>query len=663
MGNPCRSFPQPNSAVRGAFANCPERDKPPAMLQIENLTYRIAGRILLDKTSAAIDAGHRVGLVGRNGTGKTTLMRLITGQLSPEAGDINVPSRWSIGITSQEAPNGPLSLVDTVLAADTELTRLNQEADTATDPERIAEIHTRLHDKHAHSANARAARILAGLGFDEAAQQRPCEEFSGGWRMRVALAGLLFTSPDLLLLDEPTNHLDLEATIWLEDYLRHYPGTILMVSHDRDLLNRSVDQIMHLENGRLKLYRGGYDRFEETRRMHLEQNEKLRVKQDARRAEIQKFVDRFRYKASKAKQAQSRIKMLERMQPIAEHHEEASVDFSFPESDKLAPPLFSMRDVVIGYDGKPVLSKLSLRLDDDDRIALLGANGNGKSTFVKLLAGRLQKMEGDVSKSGKLRVGYFAQHQAEELDMEATPVLEMARRRPRDTEQQHRNHLGRFGFSQQRADTKVGSLSGGEKARLLFALMSVDKPHILLLDEPTNHLDMDSRQALVEAINAFEGAVVIISHDPHVIELTADRFWLVDGGRVQPFEGDMSDYRAYLLGQPIRTDETKESEPKDPAPKIDKKEERRRAAEQRAALAPLKKTLDRAEKKVLKLEEQKDELKEKLADPKLYEGDPASVKELQMQYGQLEKELQDAMDAWANIQHEWDQLNAESAAS
>ncbi len=633
------------------------------MLQIENLTYRIAGRILLDKTSAAIDAGHRVGLVGRNGTGKTTLMRLITGQLSPEAGDINVPSRWSIGITSQEAPNGPLSLVDTVLAADTELTRLNQEADTATDPERIAEIHTRLHDKHAHSANARAARILAGLGFDEAAQQRPCEEFSGGWRMRVALAGLLFTSPDLLLLDEPTNHLDLEATIWLEDYLRHYPGTILMVSHDRDLLNRSVDQIMHLENGRLKLYRGGYDRFEETRRMHLEQNEKLRVKQDARRAEIQKFVDRFRYKASKAKQAQSRIKMLERMQPIAEHHEEASVDFSFPESDKLAPPLFSMRDVVIGYDGKPVLSKLSLRLDDDDRIALLGANGNGKSTFVKLLAGRLQKMEGDVSKSGKLRVGYFAQHQAEELDMEATPVLEMARRRPRDTEQQHRNHLGRFGFSQQRADTKVGSLSGGEKARLLFALMSVDKPHILLLDEPTNHLDMDSRQALVEAINAFEGAVVIISHDPHVIELTADRFWLVDGGRVQPFEGDMSDYRAYLLGQPIRTDETKESEPKDPAPKIDKKEERRRAAEQRAALAPLKKTLDRAEKKVLKLEEQKDELKEKLADPKLYEGDPASVKELQMQYGQLEKELQDAMDAWANIQHEWDQLNAESAAS
>ena len=633
------------------------------MLQIENLTYRIAGRILLDKTSAAIDAGHRVGLVGRNGTGKTTLMRLITGQLSPEAGDINVPSRWSIGITSQEAPNGPLSLVDTVLAADTELTRLNQEADTATDPERIAEIHTRLHDKHAHSANARAARILAGLGFDEAAQQRPCEEFSGGWRMRVALAGLLFTSPDLLLLDEPTNHLDLEATIWLEDYLRHYPGTILMVSHDRDLLNRSVDQIMHLENGRLKLYRGGYDRFEETRRMHLEQNEKLRVKQDARRAEIQKFVDRFRYKASKAKQAQSRIKMLERMQPIAEHHEEASVDFSFPESDKLAPPLFSMRDVVIGYDGKPVLSKLSLRLDDDDRIALLGANGNGKSTFVKLLAGRLQKMEGDVSKSGKLRVGYFAQHQAEELDMDATPVLEMARRRPRDTEQQHRNHLGRFGFSQQRADTKVGSLSGGEKARLLFALMSVDKPHILLLDEPTNHLDMDSRQALVEAINAFEGAVVIISHDPHVIELTADRFWLVDGGRVQPFEGDMSDYRAYLLGQPIRTDETKESEPKDPAPKIDKKEERRRAAEQRAALAPLKKTLDRAEKKVLKLEEQKDELKEKLADPKLYEGDPASVKELQMQYGQLEKELQDAMDAWANIQHEWDQLNAESAAS
>ncbi len=632
------------------------------MLQIENLTYRIGGRILLDHASAALDAGHRVGLVGRNGTGKTTLLRLITGELSPESGAVTVPPRWRVGITSQEAPNGPESLINTVLAADNELTQLNAEAKTATDPERIATIHTRLHDKHAHTANARAARILAGLGFDEDAQQRPCQEYSGGWRMRVALAGLLFTSPDLLLLDEPTNHLDLEATIWLEEYLRHYPGTILMVSHDRDLLNRSVNEIMHLEHLKLTVYRGGYDRFEETRRLRIEQNAKLRSRQLARRAEIQKFVDRFRYKASKAKQAQSRIKMLERMQPIAEHHEDGSIDFKFPEIEPLAPPLFSIRNVDLGYDGKPVLNNLSLRLDEDDRIALLGANGNGKSTFIKLLAERLAPMGGDVSKSNKLRVGYFAQHQTEELDLEATPVLEMSRKRPRDAEQQLRNHLGRFGFSQERANTKVGNLSGGEKARLLFALMSAAKPHILLLDEPTNHLDMDSRQALVEAINGFEGAVVIISHDPNVIELTADRFWLVDGGGIGPFEGDMTDYRSYLLGKSPSKDKKSEAA-SEPVQRGGKKEERQRAAERRAAVAPLKKRLNRAEQTVARIEADREALKERLADPKLYEGAPAEIKDLQMQYGQLEKDLQDAMDAWSEIQREWDQLNSEVNAT
>ena len=632
------------------------------MLQIENLTYRIGGRVLLDHASAVVDSGHRVGLVGRNGTGKTTLLRLITGELAAESGAVSVPPRWRIGITSQEAPNGPESLIDTVLAADEELTQLNLEAETATDPERIAAIHTRLHDKHAHTANARAARILAGLGFDENAQQRPCQEYSGGWRMRVALAGLLFTSPDLLLLDEPTNHLDLEATIWLEEYLRHYPGTILLVSHDRDLLNRSVNEIMHLEHLRLKVYRGGYDRFEETRRLQIEQNEKLRARQLVRRAEIQRFVDRFRYKASKAKQAQSRIKMLERMEPIAEHKEDGSIDFKFPEIEPLAPPLVSIRNVELGYDGKPVLKDLSLRLDEDDRIALLGANGNGKSTFIKLLAGRLAPMSGDVSKSNKLRVGYFAQHQTEELDLDATPILEMSRKRPRDTEQQLRTHVGRFGFSQDRANTKVGNLSGGEKARLLFALMSAAKPHILLLDEPTNHLDMDSRQALVEAINGFEGAVVIISHDPHVIELTADRFWLVDGGGIDAFDGDMADYRSYLLGRSPEKDKENDAAT-ETVPKMGRKEERQRAAERRAALAPLKKRLTRAERTVARLESDRDTLKDKLADPKLYEGKSADVKDLQMQYGQLEKDLQNAMDAWTELQHEWDQLNSETSGS
>jgi ATP-binding cassette subfamily F protein 3 len=629
------------------------------MLNITNLTYRIGARVLLDDTGVAVNPGHRVGLVGRNGTGKTTLLRLITGELSPASGTIEIPRRWQVGITSQEAPNGPRSLIDTVMAADRELVSLLAEAETATDPERIGAIHMRLADKDAHSAESRAAVILAGLGFDDAAQKKPCNDYSGGWRMRVALAGLLFTQPDLLLLDEPTNHLDLEATLWLEDYLRGYPGTILLVSHDRELLNRAVDEILHLENGKMTLYRGGYDRFEATRRMRLEQNEKLRVKQNQKRAEIESFVARFRAKATKAKQAQSRLKMLERMQPIAEHYEEGSISFMFPEPEELSPPLYNMDKVAIGYDGKPVLSNLSLRLDTDDRVALLGANGNGKSTLIKLLAGRLAPLSGEVSKSSKLRVGYFAQHQAEELDLNITPVLEMQRRRPQDSEQALRNHLGRFGFGQQKALTKISSLSGGEKARLLFALMTIAKPHILLLDEPTNHLDMDSRQALVEAINAFEGAVVLISHDPHVLELTVDRFWLVDGGRIRPFEGDMDDYRAHLLGrEPRRSESRDQSRGGDGA---NKKDERRKAAEKRNALSPLKKRIEQAERLVAKIEAERAKLKQSMADPKLYSKDVGRLLDMQKELGQIEKSLAAAETDWVTLQEEYEQLQISAA--
>jgi ATP-binding cassette subfamily F protein 3 len=625
------------------------------MLNISNLTYRIGARVLLDDTGAAINAGHRVGLVGRNGTGKTTLLKLITGALSPSDGSIDIPKRWSIGITSQEAPHGPQNLVETVMAFDRELVSLLAEAETATDPDRIAAIHARLADKDAHTANARAAVILAGLGFDEAAQQKPCNDYSGGWRMRVALAGLLFTQPDLLLLDEPTNHLDLEATIWLEDYLRTYPGTILLVSHDRDLLNRSVDQILHLESAKMTLYRGGYDKFEETRRMRLEQNEKQREKQAKHRAHIQSFVDRFRAKATKAKQAQSRLKMLERMQPIAEHHEEGSIDLTFPEPDQLSPPLVSMDNISIGYDGKPVLRGLSLRLDTDDRIALLGANGNGKSTLVKLLAGKLEPLAGNLTKSGKLRVGYFAQHQSEELDMNATPVLEMQRRRPQDSDTALRNHLGRFGFTQQKALTKISSLSGGEKARLLFALMTIAKPHILLLDEPTNHLDMDSRQALAEAINAFEGAVVIISHDPHVLELTVDRFWLVEGGKVRAFDGDMDDYRSHLLGGNSTFNIARDHASSGGG---DKKEARRQAAANRNALAPIKKRLAAAEKEVATFEAERAKLKATMEDPKLYGKDIQKLLDLQKQLGQVEKSLSAAENEWLDLQEQWEQAQA-----
>jgi len=643
------------------------------MLQIENLTYRIGPRVLLDETSASIPAGHCVGLVGRNGTGKTTLLRLITHQIEVDEGSISVPPRWRIGITSQEAPEGQGTLVEAVLAADAELSELTAEAETATDPDRISYIYERLAEKEAHSAPARAARILAGLGFDEAAQQRSLGEFSGGWRMRVMLASLLFTQPELLLLDEPTNHLDLEAALWLEDYLRGYDGTILIVSHDRGLLNRVAREILHLEGGKLTLYQGGYDRFEATRRMRLDQNERARAKQDIQRAHIQKFVDRFRYKATKARQAQSRIKMLERMEPIPEYSDGARVTFDFPDPvPPLSPPLFSVLNASVGYDGSPVLSDLSLRLDEDDRVALLGANGNGKSTLMRLLAGRLKEMSGMVTAAPKLRVGYFAQHQTEELDMNATPVIELSRKRPDDRDEQLRNQLGRFGFSQQRADTKVANLSGGEKARLLFALMTCEKPHILLLDEPTNHLDVDSRQALIQAINSFAGAVVIVSHDPHVIELTADRFWLVANGRVSGYDGDMDTYRQLLLAGAKKASKKKESvadtapdaapealqEVPSDVPAVDRREQRKQAAEKRQTLAPLRKQIQRIEKNVAKFQAEKAEIQRKMADPTLYDGDSSKLVDLQRDLGWISRQLDEAEANWLGLQEELEGASA-----
>ena len=640
------------------------------MLRLDTITYRIGARVLFDHTDATINPGHRVGLVGRNGTGKTTLLKMIAGELEVDGGHIHLPQRWKVGMTSQEAPGGKQSLLDTVMAADKELADLTAEAETATDPHRIGEIHMRLSDMAAHSAHARAARILVGLGFNDAAQQQACDEFSGGWRMRVALASLLFAEPDLLLLDEPTNHLDLEATLWLEGYLRNYPGTVLMVSHDRELLNRSVGEILHLENGKLTLYTGGYDQFEKTRRERLQLNAKQRQRREAQTAHIHKFIERFRYKATKAKQAQSRIKMLAKMEPIPEDREEASISFDFPEPQMLASPLLTTDAADVGYGGEPVLKNLELRLDNDDRIALLGANGNGKSTLIKLIASRLKPQSGKVNKSKKLRVGYFAQHQTEELDMSATPYILMGRARPRDTEPQVRAQLGRFGFVQDRAETKVGDLSGGEKARLTFALISADKPQILLLDEPTNHLDVVSREALVQAINGFEGAVVLVSHDPHLIELTADTFWLVEDGAVKPFDGDLNDYRSWLLGRrqqargekPKSSKQNKKNNKNAPVMAEEKKEQRRDGAARRAVLAPLKKDADQAEKFVKRLERKKNEVQAALADPKLYEGagDPDRVMELQMDSARRQKDLEDAEEKWLSALDTWEKAKAES---
>jgi ATP-binding cassette subfamily F protein 3 len=618
------------------------------MLHIQDIVYRIAGRPLFDQASATLAKGERVGLVGPNGSGKTTLLRLIAGELHLDGGSVAVPRNVRIGRVAQEAPSGPDSLIDTVLAADTELGALLAEAGKAQDPARIAEIHERLATIGAESAPARAARILAGLGFDEAAQQQPCAALSGGWRMRVALAGLLFARPDLLLLDEPTNHLDLEATLWLEGYLKSYPGTLLLVSHDRDLLNRVPQKILHLEGGKLNLYAGNYDRFERTRREALEHQAKLRSRQLAQRRHIQAFVDRFRYKASKARQAQSRLKALERMEPVASMMERRTVAFAFPEPAPLSPPLITLDRASAGYEaGKAVLHALDLRLDMDDRIALLGPNGNGKSTLMKLLAGRLKPQGGRLVKSSKLKVGYFAQDQAEELDLSATPLQLMARALPKEPEVRLRAQLGRFGFGQDHAGTRIGALSGGEKARLLFALMTREAPQVLLLDEPTNHLDVDAREALVQALNAFDGAVVLVSHDPHLIALTTERLWLVAGGTVAAFEGDLDDYRRLLETE--RRDaraKARVGKPGKAAGGKSRKDQRRAGAEARAAVAHLRKTAKQAEARIEKLTKEKAALEDRLADPEVYNGSTADLQALHIKFGDITRALAQAEEDW-----------------
>ena len=592
----------------------------------------------------SLSAGQRAGLVGRNGSGKSTLLKLIAGSLQPDAGEIELASNWRVGLLAQEAPSDKRSLLETVLAADAERTRLLAEADIATEAQAIAEIHARLADIEAHRAPARAAAILAGLGFDTAAQQRPCSDFSGGWRMRVALAALLFTQPDLLLLDEPTNHLDLEATIWLEGHLKQYPGTLLLVSHDRDLLNRVVERIVHLDCGKLTLYSGDYDRFERTRAERLNLLAAAAAKQDAQRRHMQAFIDRFRYKASKARQAQSRLKALARMTAIILPEEQAATAFSFPQPAPLPPPILSLDDVAAGYTaGKPVLRGLDLRLDMDDRVALLGANGNGKSTMMKLLAGRLAPMAGILTRSPKLKVGYFAQHQQEELDLAASPLLHMERATPGGREGPMRAHLARFGLDFQRAETPVRRLSGGEKARLLFALMSRGTPNVLLLDEPTNHLDIDARQALIQALNDFEGAVVLVSHDPHLIELVADRLWLVAEGRCTPYEGDLEDYRRLLLE---RDRERRSGADAEDGEGQSRKGRRRAAAEARAASTPLRRAAQTAAARLDKLQKRLATLERRLADPALYAGPSEAMSALQIECGEVRRQVAAAEERW-----------------
>jgi len=572
------------------------------MLTISDVTVRLGGRTILDRASAALPARSCVGLIGRNGAGKSTLMKAIIGQIDPDDGSIDMPRGMRLGYIAQEAPHGDATPFDTVLAADTERAALMEEAETCVDPDRLGDLHDRLIAIDAYTGPARAGTILTGLGFDEEMQQRPLDSFSGGWKMRVALGALLFSAPDLLLLDEPSNHLDLEATLWLENFLKDYRGAILIISHERDLLNNVVDHILHLERGKVTLYPGGYDAFERQRAERLAQMEAARERQAAERAKLQDYIARNSARASTAKQAQSRAKALARMQPIAAAIEDPSLSFAFPDPSALRPPLITLDMAAVGYGDRPVLQRLNLRIDPDDRLALLGRNGNGKTTLARLLAAQLPAMEGAMQSSAKMQVGYFTQYQVEELDPEDTPLEHMGRIMPGEKPAAVRAQLGRFGFSGERATQKVGSLSGGERARLALALITRNAPHLLILDEPTNHLDVDSREALVQALNSYQGAVVIVSHDRHMIELVADRLVLVDGGRAQEYAGSLGDYTDFVLGR-----RTPEKDGGGKGAKLDKKA--------RDAMLAQRKRVRDAEALIAKLTGEREAIDAALADP------------------------------------------------
>src|SRR5216683_485481 len=611
------------------------------MLTLSEVTYRVGGRTgrrLLDQANAQIAEGSKVGLVGRNGAGKSTLLDLIRGALQPDDGTIELPRGHRIGFLAQEAPSGAATPLDTVLAADGERAHLLAEREAGAEPSRIAEIEARLVEIESHSAPSRAARILAGLGLDERVQHEPISELSGGWRMRVALAAILFAEPDLLLLDEPTNHLDLEAALWLEGFLRNYRRTLILVSHDRHFLNAATTLTLHLDRGKLTLYSGGFDAYMRARTEAARRLEALARRQASERQRMQAFVDRFRAKASKARQAQSRVKALARLQPIVLSAAEPSPRIRFPDPPRLSPPLISLDRVSVGYvPGKPVLSRLDLRLDPDDRIALIGANGNGKTTLARLLAGRLTPFAGQITRPSKLACGFFAQHQIEEMRLEASAFDHLAGRMPDALPETVRARLGAFGFGQEKAFVPVADLSGGERARLNLALVTHAAPALLILDEPTNHLDIESREVLIQAINEFSGAVVLVSHDEHLLELIADRLWLVAGGTVRPFEGDLEDYRRLVLerggsGNGRRTTE-----------RGSQRSARRLAAERRRELDPLRQKARLAEETVARLTKEREALDGSLANQ---QGDGISPAEALKRRAELVRLIERAETEW-----------------
>jgi ATP-binding cassette subfamily F protein 3 len=611
------------------------------MLTLREITYRIAGRTLLEKASIAIPNGYRVGFVGPNGTGKSTLFKLIAGELDLDDGDISIAAGTRIGMVRQDLPEDDTTLIDVVLAADTERTSLLAEAETAAEPERLADIYARLSDIDAYNATARAAVILSGLGFDDKAQNSPISDFSGGWRMRVALAAALFRKPELLLLDEPTNHLDFEAIVWLENYLLTYPHTFIIISHDRDILNKTITHIMHLDQRKLVFYTGNYDQFETRRAEKMVNQQVLFERQQAKKKKMMEFVDRFGAKASKAKQAQSRLKAIEKMEMVDSVVADKVTAFKFPEPEEIQSPLISLYDVDVGYTaGNPVLKKLDLRIGQNDRIALLGANGNGKSTLIKLIAGKLDAMQGELDRSNKLRVGYFAQHQSEEMDMKSTAYRVMKDNLSHIPEDKIRALLGKFGFDKVKSDTKIEELSGGEKARLLFCLMSYNAPHIMLLDEPTNHLDIDARQALIRALNGYNGCVILVSHDPHLVECVADQLWLVKDGNCVPYNDDLEAYRNLIIEQ--RRKERSEAKKSNKIEKEYKKGKNKNKKNNSA---------EKAEKELALVTAEKEALEQEMSTPKA-RNVPTLMNELLAKYATVQKQFEKAEAAWLQAQEE-----------
>ncbi|MDF1767406.1 ABC-F family ATP-binding cassette domain-containing protein [Maricaulis sp.] len=625
------------------------------MLHINDLTYRIEGRMLFDQATLFLPAKTKMGLVGRNGTGKSTLFRLIRGELGSEGGETRVQKGARVGSVAQEAPGGDDSLIDVVMAADTERAALLAESETATEPNRIAEIQTRLADIDSHTAEARAGSILAGLGFTGEEQRRPCREFSGGWRMRVALAATLFARPDLLLLDEPTNYLDLEGVMWLQTYLKTFPGAALVISHDRDLLNGAMQKIAHLKQGKLTVWDGGYDDFEKALAERQRLQMKMVEKQEVERRHLQSFVDRFKAKASKAKQAQSRVKRLEKMQIVATQVEDPVAPFNFPSPQRrMAPPIVRMVNLQAGYaPGKPVLRDVTLNIDTEDRIGILGRNGAGKSTMAKLLCDRLAPLEGHLRKHKKMQIAYFAQHQIDSLSPDMSAYQHIIELMPDATEAQRRSRLATFGLPGDRQETPADTLSGGEKARLLFNLITFEGPHLLILDEPTNHLDMDSRAALIQAINEYEGAVVLISHDRHLIESCVDRLWVVGDGTVKPYDEDIETYRQSLLGRSAKDGPKKKTVATD-----EKSVARRSAADQRKALKPLRDEIARWDREADRLRGIIDVIDKGLAAPGLYQKDPKTATDLQIKRAKAVELLDTAEMSWLEAEEKLEAAQA-----